>query len=431
MRSRFSTCPSAGLVAAVCLTALGASCHFHDDDGASAGGLVVPPGSSGFFGFTGPNRDIREGEIGDIVARIASTGDLAQIVTWELVTPDGSLVDLTDPSAVRLVAGAPGNYGIRATDVNGEVGTFGFTVVSARGQLTVTEVVDGFDTDDVVSRVATSGDDMFLAERIGDAQAPQVFARIARNGDREASVNLPYKIVDLGADEAGNVVTMELGATNLADALRRYDRGLVEDTGFSAPDLGPGVTFADVLSVTDDGTTVIVTSELGGAVVCLDATGAIAAGTAPRNIPFAPADVVDIATDVDGLVYVATETEIIRLDKDGTALNIDWNPAPRTALTAMSTDGRGVLYVISQDQEGGQCGSLRKINWLGSEFAVLTEYSEATFFAARKFVHPLDICAYGNGSWRVYDDTVSIDPGVQHAAWIVAGIAPPDLSQKQ
>ena len=89
-------------------------------------------------------------------------------MTWELVTPDGSLVELSDPSAVRLIAGAPGNYGLRATDANGEVGTFGFTVVSSQAQLTVSEVVGGTDDDDVEARIATSGDDIFIAERIGD-----------------------------------------------------------------------------------------------------------------------------------------------------------------------------------------------------------------------------------------------------------------------
>ena len=35
-----------------------------------------------------------------------------------------------------------------------------------------------------------------------------------------------------------------------------------------------------------------------------------------------------------------------------------------------------------------------------------------------------DIAAYSDGSWRMYDDTATIDPVIQSAGWIVAGDLP-------
>ena len=54
----------------------------------------------------------------------------------------------------------------------------------------------------------------------------------------------------------------------------------------------------------------------------------------------------------------------------------------------------------------------------------MTEFTQGTFFAPRKFVRPLDLAAYSDGSWRVYDDTVSLSALEINAAWIVAADAP-------
>lgn len=405
-----------------------AACHNHDDDVA---GTISGSGGGTAAGlrFSPDPPATRAGELEDFFA-VRVNGASVRIAEWELVAgPGGQLVDLGSDDEVRFVAGGPGSYTLRARADDGEEGAITFEVSSAAAQLTVSETVSGTDQDEVAARV-DARNDLFIADRVGDASAPQRLARADRDGDRRAEILVPYKIDDLACDAAGNVVTLRSASAvpdDLPGALRRYDRDLVEDAGFQAPDLADGVGWQDRLTVTRAGEVVLVTTHEGGSLLYLAADGSPRGGSVQDSLvplPVAAGDVVDVASDFEGSIYVATASEIVRLGNDGVLDTADWNPAPRDAIVAIAADDAGVVLVTCQDQDGGQCGSLRKLDWTGGQVGLLTEFTEGTFFAPRKFVRPLDLAAYGDGSWRVYDDTVSLSALEINAAWIVAADAP-------
>lgn len=404
------------------LGALSAACHSHGDDSLANGGS----GAGSLFNFTSSNVPVRKGQVTDVVASF--NGDPIVADQWQIVGgPGGELVALPGSDRIRFVAGEPGLHLIEAMDTAGRVGTFELNVFPTDGSLRVTEVVDGTDDDDVAARMTTSGDDHFLAERVGDAGAPQRLVRISRAGDREVEVTLPFKIDDVAADESGAVTIVRPGAS-LTDALVRVDRDLVEQTTFAAPDLG-GALWASVIAVTRDGRLAVATDRNGGELVLLESSGAPVGGTLDASalpLPIAFSDVVDMTAGLDGEIYVASETTIARVLPSGDVDTTTWSPGAQVALRAMDADARGVLHVALQDADGGQCGSIRQLNWVGGQIRRFSDFTDpsATRFAARKVLAPEDIAAFSEGSWRMYDDTVTLDPTVPSAAWIVAGDVP-------
>lgn len=406
-------------------TLLSVGCHSHDDNAGSGGG----GGTSGIFTFSSSSGVVRQGQLADFQALL--NGASANIVAWDLVnSPGGSLLELSDPSAVRFIAGDAGVYFLQATDDQNRTDTYQFQVLPTGTDLVVSEVIAGTDADGVAARLTTGGGDHFIADRIGGPAAPQNLARADRAGDRIVERTLAFKIQDIAADELGNL-TATRTATTLTDALVRFDRDLVESTTFSAPDLG-GAAWSDFIAVTRDGVTVVATDLNGGSLVRLDLDGnpvggSLAASALP--LPLAFADVVDLTAGLEGEVYVASETEIARVLADGTVDTTRWAPATQVAIRAMDADHRGVLHVALQDADGGQCGSIRQLDWIGGQIRRYSDFTDpsAIRFAARKVLDPRDICAFGEGSWRLYDDTVTLNPATPTAAWIVAGDVPQDL----
>ncbi|MFT6110012.1 MAG: hypothetical protein ACJA2W_002935 [Planctomycetota bacterium] len=408
---------------AACFLALAVSCHSHDDD---ASGITMGPpiGSNGDFFFSGGEGLVQRGESFDCVAQI-SNGSIANIQTWNIVAGSqfgGSLANIGGNEMVRFVAGAPGFYAIEAMDDSGRVGTYGFNVANDGADLMVVDVIAGDDTMPVAASLATSGNvDLFIAERIGGSAAPQVIALANRAGDRLASQTLPYKIQDMAADDAGNLTVIRNEVT-LTAALVRLDRDFNESATFSAPDLGTGA-WREIVAMTRDGETLVPVDLNGGSLLRLNADGSPAGGTPELSllalgVPFA--DVVDVATDMDGAVYVASETQIARVSIDGSIDTVYWQPEAQTAIRGVATDEDGVLFVSLQDADGGQCGSIRKLDWTGTEFRRIIEFSDGTEFAARKILDPVSLGVYSDGAWRLYDDIVTLNPAFERSAWILA-----------
>ncbi|MEM8709733.1 MAG: hypothetical protein AAGG01_02175 [Planctomycetota bacterium] len=434
MRSTQTTSPSPRRTlrsapgAAVCLLLAVASCHAHDDDDAIATGSNLPPaGSSGAFVFSGAEGTVQRGEFFDCTA-VFPDGSSAAIETWSILNrptanAGGSLANVGASDSVRFISGTPGFYAIQAVDFDGRTGTYGFNVSSDAADLMVVEVIDGMDVDPVAASLATTGvEDLFIADRIGGSAAPQFLARANRAGDRVESRELTFKVQDMAADDAGNVTVIRTEST-LTAALVRYDRDLNEDTTFSAPDLGTGA-WREVVAMTRGGETLVPVDLNGGSLLRLGTTGAPAAGTLEQSLislglPFA--DVVDVATDVDGAAYVASATQIARIDTTGAVDTVFWSPEDQVAIRGIAADGDGVLFVALQDADGGQCGSIRKLDWTGSEFRRITEFSTGSEFAARKILMPVALGVFSDGSWRLYDDIVTLNPQFQRAAWILAG----------
>lgn len=405
---------------------LGASCHSHDD---GATGTGSGTGQTGDFVFSNNLGTIREGQLADFSATLIG-GFPATVASWSLtLNNDGTLIEIPAADAVRFIAGSAGSYTLEAADELGNSGSLDFEVLRAGTVLTVTEVIDGTDNDEVFARLAISGEDIFVAERIGGAAAPQVFARADRAGDRAIETTLAYKIQGLAASPDGAVTATRTAAT-LPDALVRYDRDLNEIAGFSAPDIGASL-WSDRIAMSDDGETLVATDINGGSILRLDVNGNPAGGDLTSSLlplPVAFADLVDITAGRYGDVYAATDTEIRRVFADMTVDTKVWNPAAQSAIRAMDCDDKGILHVALQDADGGQCGSVRRLNWIGGQIARISDYNDPNnlSFAARKVLNPQDIAAYPEGSWRMYDDTVTLDPAVQSAAWIVAGDVPTD-----
>ncbi|QDV06126.1 hypothetical protein Poly30_16310 [Planctomycetes bacterium Poly30] len=410
---------------AACFLALVASCHSHDD-GNNIANSGPPAGSSGDFLFSGDNGSLQRGEFFDCVARL-NNGNLANIDTWSIVaapaSSGASLTSLGAADSVRFVAGIPGFYAIQAVDVNNLVGTYGFSVENDLASLMVVDVIPGTDSSPVAASLATSGNaDLFIAERIGGPSAPQVIARANRAGDRVAFVgDLPYKIQDMAADDLGNVTVIRT-ESSLTAALVRLDRDLNEVATFSAPDLGT-TAWRDIVAMTRSGETLVPVDLEGGSLLRLDAVGAPAGGTPEQSlialgVPFA--DVIDVATDIDGAAYVATDTRIVRVGTDGAVDSLYWQPQDQTAIRGIATDEDGVVYVALQDADGGQCGSVRKLDWRGTQFRRIIEFSDGSEFAARKILSPVALGVFPDGAWRLYDDIVTLNPSFQKAAWILA-----------
>lgn len=403
--------------------ALSAGCHSHTD-GSSSGGSGS--GSGDPLNLTSSKSGIREGQLTDLFALVS--GLPVNVVAWDLIgAPGGQFVSRDDPNCVRLVVGGPGAYTIQATDDVARVGVLELPVEAANTMLIVTEVIEGTDADDVDARMTMSGEDHFIADRVGDASAVQHLARVNRDGVREAEVTLPFKVDDIAADELGLLSILRPGPT-LPEALVRYDRNLVERGGFVAPDLG-GALWSSTIAVTRGGRTVIATDRNGGQLIQLEADGSPVGGSLdasalPLPVPFG--DVVDLTAGLDDEIYVATAAMIERVLADGTVDASGWNSAEQVAILALDADACGVLHVALQDADGGQCGSIRQLNWLGGEIRRLSDLADqdGLRFAARKVISPRDIAAYSDGSWRMYDDTATIDPVIQSAGWIVAGDLP-------
>jgi len=406
---------------AALVPALLAACH-SDDDGTASGGST---GTAGGLDIAPATAGIRAGEVEDFTATLPG-GGTAAVMAWDLLSgPGGALVDLGVPGTVRFVAGGAGSYQLRATDDQGRTGTLGVTVSSAAAGLTVTEVVAGSDFDDVNARFDAEDGDLYIVDRIGGPAVPQRLARASAAGDREAEVVLADKAHDVAAfGQTGCVVLSPTGT--LTDALRRYDRDLVEIPGFAAPTLGATESWAPRVAIDPtSGRIVLATSVNNGSLLFLDATGAPAGGTFAASLvpsPVAsPVDVVDLTVDADGAVYVATSDEVARVLPDGTIDVVNWAPTGLSEIVALGADDNGVLFVLARDQNAGQTGSLRKLDWLGQELGMLTEFSTGAFFAPRQFIEPLDLATYADGSWRVYDDTQALDPANPLAAWVIAG----------
>lgn len=410
---------------ALCAIALGAACHSHDDDAGASASALPPAGSSGAFVFDPSSAVVRAGETTDLAAQNVG-GGAAQISSWMLIQgPGATLVPRPGDDVVRLIAGDAGYYVVEATNAQGETGTYGFDVIANETELTVTEVIAGDDNDDVFARLATSGEDIFIADRIGGPAAPQQFARATRGGTREVETTLPFKVSDLSADSNGRV-TVSRPATTLTGALVRYDRDLNEDATFEAPDIAPA-EWSDRLAVRRNGETVVATTLDGGRLLVLDVGGDPAGGSLAMSylpLPFAVEEIVDMTSDWEGAIYVATETEIARVTAGGVVDTMYWTPETQTAIRAIESDDRGVVYVALQDESGGQCGSLRRLNWLGIQFARLSDFQQGAEFAARKILDPQDIGVYEQGAWRLYDDTVVLNPATPTAGWILAGNIP-------
>lgn len=399
-----------------------AACHSNDDDGTGGGSST---GTAGAFDIAPATAGVRAGEVEDFTATLPGGGPV-QIMAWDIVSgPGGALIDLGTPGSIRFVAAAAGAYGIRATDDQGRTGTLAFDVSSAAATLDVTEQIDGTDLDDVDARFDAEADDLYIVDRIGDASAPQRLARADRDGDRTAEVVLARKALDVAAFGATGCVVLTPAGT-LPESLHRYDRDLAELSGFSAPGLGAGVSWAPRVAIDPvEGVIVLATSHNGGSLLLLDASGAPAGGTlegslVPSPVP-SPSDVIDLTVDADGAIYVATANDVARVLRDGTLDVLNWSPTGLSEIVSIDADDNGVLFVLAQDQNAGQTGSLRKLDWLGQELGVLTEFSAGAFFAPRQFLVPLDVAAYAEGSWRVYDDTQSLEPTNEDAAWIIAG----------
>ena len=411
---------SASLLA---LGALGAGCHSHGDGSASdgSGGGTGDP-----ITITSSTSPLRRGQVTDLTAVSAEAP--VSIAAWDLVlSPGGQFVGLGDASRVRLVAGDPGLYSVQATDGQARVGVLDIDVLPTDAALVVTEVIDGTDDDDVDARMTVSAEDHFIADRVGGAAAIQNLARVSRDGTREVEITLPFKVDDVAADELGLVTILRPGPT-LTDALLRVDRDLVEQGGFAAPDL-EGALWSGAIAVTRGGRTVVATDRNGGELIQLEADGSPVGGSLdasalPLPVPFE--DVVDLTAGIDDEIYVATATVIERVLADGTVDSERWSSAEQVSILCLDADARGVLHVGLQDADGGQCGSIRQLDWLGGEIRRLSDLSDPTGirFAARKVFSPRDIAAYSDGSWRMYDDTLTVDPSVPSAGWIVAGDVP-------
>lgn len=410
----------AGLLA---LGVLSAGCHSHDD-GTGSGGSGA--GSGDPLTFNSSNSPIRQGQLTDLSVTVG--GQPATITAWDLISgPGGQLLALDDPSSVRFIAGGPGLHTVQATDDQARLGVVDLDVLPTDASLIVTEVIQGTDADDVDARMTVSGDDHFIADRVGNAAAPQMLARVSRDGVREVEITVPFKVDDLAADELGLITVLRPGPT-LTDALLRVDRDLVEQVGFAAPDLG-GSLWSPAIAVTRGGRTVIATDRNGGELIQLEADGSPVGGSLdasvlPLPVPFA--DVVDLTAGLDDEIYVASATRIERVLADGTVDVATWAPAAQVAILALDADARGVLHVALQDADGGQCGSIRQFDWLGGEIRRLSDFNDPSSlrFAARKVLSPRDIAAYPDGSWRMYDDTVTLNPATPSAGWIVAGDVP-------
>lgn len=414
--------------AAACLLLAFASCHSHDDDDGVATGSNLPPaGSSGAFVFSGAEDPVQRGEFFDCTA-VFPDGSSAAIETWSIlnrptINASGSLANIGAADSVRFVGGDPGFYAIQAVDFDGRTGTYGFNVFNDGADLMVIEVIDGMDVDPVAASLATTGsEDLFIADRIGGSAAPQFLARANRSGDRLESRELTFKVQDMAADDAGNVTVIRTEST-LTAALVRFDRDLNEDMSFSAPDLGTAA-WSEIVAMTRGGETLVPVDLNGGSLLRLDTAGAPAAGTVEQSLislGLPLADVIDVATDVDGAAYVASATQIARIDTTGAVDTVYWGPEDQVAIRGIAADGDGVLFVALQDADGGQCGSIRKLDWTGSEFRRITEFSTGTEFAARKILAPVALGVFADGSWRLYDDIVTLNPMFQRAAWILAG----------
>ena len=278
----------------------------------------------------------------------------------------GSSSALGDASRVRLVAGDPGLYSVQATDGQARVGVLDIDVLPTDAALVVTEVIDGTDDDDVDARMTVSAEDHFIADRVGGAAAIQNLARVSRDGTPRGRDHPPFKVDDVAADELGLVTILRPGPT-LTDALLRVDRDLVEQGGFAAPDL-EGALWSGAIAVTRGGRTVVATDRNGGELIQPEADGSPAGGldasALPLPVPFE--DVVDLTVGIDDEIYVATATVIERVLADGMVDSERWSSASRSPSSA-STPTPAACSTGLQDADGGQCGSIRQLNWLGGE----------------------------------------------------------------
>lgn len=424
-------------MAAACFLALGASCHSNNDDDNGIADTGPGAGSEGAFVFNGAidgdGTIVQRGEFRDVVAQRLD-GTIPSIQTWNILSgpagAGGALANLGEENSVRFVAGDPGFYVLEAFDDEGNRGTYGFTVLDDPVALLVVDVVDGEDQDDIEASLVTSGsDDLFIAERVGGSSAPQVLARANRAGDRVATTEVPYKIQDLAADASGNLTAIRTEST-LTAALVRLDRDLNEDATFSAPDVG-SVAWREIVAMTRTGETLVPVDINGGSLLRLNASGAPVGGTLEMSLsalglPFD--DIIDVATDIDGAAYVATSSQIARISTTGAQDITFWNPDDQVEIRAIATDEDGVLFVALQDAAGGQCGSIRQLDWTGTQFRRFTDFSDANFFAARKILDPLALGVFPDGAWRVYDDIVTLNPNFPTAAWILAA-DPPGVAQ--
>ncbi|MEL6715956.1 MAG: hypothetical protein AAFP86_19405, partial [Planctomycetota bacterium] len=185
-RRRRLAAPEGALMGSLLCSVLVAACHNHDDDVA---GTISGSGGGTAAGlrFSPDPPATRAGELEDFFA-VRVNGAPVRIAEWELVAgPGGQLVDLGSDDEVRFVAGGPGSYTLRARADDGEEGAITFEVSSAAAQLTVSETVSGTDQDEVAARV-DARNDLFIADRVGDASAPQRLARADRDGDRRAEI---------------------------------------------------------------------------------------------------------------------------------------------------------------------------------------------------------------------------------------------------
>ena len=239
--------------------------------------------------------------------------------------------------------------------------------------------------------MTVSGEDHFIADRVGDAAAIQNLARVSRDGTREIEITLPFKVDDIAADELGLVTILRPGPT-LTDALLRVDRDLVEQGGFAAPDL-EGALWSSAIAVTRGGRTVVATDRNGGELIQLEADGSPVGGSLDASVlplPVVFGDIVDLTAGLDDEIYVATATVIERVLADGMVDSERWSAADQVSILCLDADARGVLHVGLQDADGGQCGSIRQLDWLGGEIRRLSDLLDpnAIRFAARKVFSP-------------------------------------------
>lgn len=417
---------------AACLLALFPACHDHEATASGSSTTVLPPGSSGPFNLIVPDGMLRRGESFNCEAR-ESNGANVPIQTWELRDIDQSplppntgtslaVVSFFDTS--RCTVGEVRDYALRAQDFQGRVSYYRFSVETDAYDLRVNDVIQGDDQDDVQASLACVGTDtMFLAELVGDTSAPQNLVRINRAGTRLLTVTVPYKVEDLSVDRNSNIMVIRQGAT-LTDALVRLDENFVESTTFSAPDIAPN-QWRDLVAQTPDGNVIAITDHNGGSLLYLNEDGSLAGPTLASSLiplPLPYDEIVDVTFDNNNWAYIATETTIARHVPTGGVDTMFWSPDTQTAIRNVATDERGVLFVSLQDADGGQCGSLRRIDWRGTEVRRITDFdSGGVEFAARKILDPEALGVFSDGAWRIYDDIVVLDPNVPRAAWILRG----------
>jgi len=377
------------------------------------------------------------GEQADFTARLANGEPVPTAYEWRVEPPVGGQVTAHGDDSARFIALAPGTYVIRVQDsdqtLSGET-TVVIRVPSLGYEIPIS--TPGVNNHNVSGAITATGEHFYMGlnnDDIGNSieSFPLASPNVEQFGSRSISVGNTSGdereyTRQIAADSFGNLYAILERVDSFLQIHVSWSLAKLEPSGSSTfafvtdpaqwdPHLPAGSDYLPFLEVDPLGRIHVQTNQ--GMIEILNSVGA-PIGASPAPTASQPVFLRDI--DNEGNLFFAGDSQIVRVDPTGLAVELPWSASPST-INDLAVEDTGRIFVAVQDSESS--GSVHVLDPLGSAIPINPPADNAPliirtykagmnseppgppeFTVTRAIQKPLSICFTSTGDLRIFDD---------------------------